>query len=742
MSTTPAQPSSKDATPPRDLPALPPGWCWTTLATIASIEGGITKDQKRLRTDSTREVPYLRVANVQRGYLDLRQVKSILADEEEIKALRLQKGDILFTEGGDRDKLGRGWVWNNEVEECIHQNHIFRARLRSPEIEPKFVSLHGNFFGQQWFTTTGKQTTNLASINKGVLSRFPVPLAPPNEQRRIVAKVEEMFSEADAGVAALRRVQANVRRYRSAVLQAAVEGRLTETWRDEHRPSETGTQLLARILSDRRRRWEDEQRAAFAAAKKDPPKNWQAKYKEPATPDTANLSKLPEGWCWATVEQVGEVQLGRQRSPQHHTGEHMRPYLRVANVFEDRIDLTDVLEMNFTPKEFVTYELKHGDILLNEGQSLELVGRPAMYRGELPGSCFQNTLVRFRVCSGVLPEFALIVYRACLHNRRFQKIAKWTVNIAHLGAERVALVEFPLPSEDEQQEIVAAVGQAFASLKAVEAEVVRGLARAAQLRQSVLRQAFDGKLVAQDPADEPASALLARIQQEQAKIQPTTAASKKPRKLANEVFMRRASVVSYTVRRLAAQRSFGRTQLEKTVHLTQTHLGVDLGFVFERYAAGPFDKDIYKLEGVARKKDWFTTQKRSNFGVTYHPGSKIDQMCNYATGYLGDRQAALDRLLDHIAEMNMDEAELFATAYAAWNDLLIDGRPADDEAVIAEVHGWHEQKKKFSPEVIKDRLNWMRQNGYIPTGQGQRTRLAAKATRLHSRRRKKGDAST
>ena len=91
------------------LPSLPKGWCWTTLATVADIDGGITKDQKRPSTVTMREIPYLRVANVQRGFLDLAEIKTILAEEEEIRSLRLQEGDILFTEGGDRDKLGRGW---------------------------------------------------------------------------------------------------------------------------------------------------------------------------------------------------------------------------------------------------------------------------------------------------------------------------------------------------------------------------------------------------------------------------------------------------------------------------------------------------------------------------------------------------------------------------------------------------------------------------------------------------------
>ena len=280
---------------PDGLPNLPPGWCWTTLADIAEIDGGITKDQKRLRTATMREVPYLRVANVQRGSLDLREIKTILAEEEEIEALRLRLGDILFTEGGDRDKLGRGWVWNGEIAECIHQNHVFRARPRLPLVEPKFVSLHGNFFGQQWFTKTGKQTTNLASINKGVLSRFPIPLAPLAEQRRIVAKIDELFSDLDAGVAALERARVNLKRYRAAVLKAAVEGKLTEQWRAEHPATEPASVLLERILSTRRKKWEVDQLAKYAAAGKTPPKDWREKYVEPAGPDAAELPALPRG---------------------------------------------------------------------------------------------------------------------------------------------------------------------------------------------------------------------------------------------------------------------------------------------------------------------------------------------------------------------------------------------------------------------------------------------------------------
>ena len=155
--------------------------------------------------------------------------------------------------------------------------------------------------------------------------------------------------------------------------------------------------------------------------------------------------EIPHGWTVSRIDQVGRIQLGRQRSPQHHFGQHMRSYLRVANVFEDRIYTADVKEMNFTPSEFETYKLIPGDILLNEGQSPELLGRPAMYRGEPVDTCFTNSLIRFQAFEGVLPDWALIVFRAHMHSGRFTREARITTSIAHLSAARFASIEFPVP---------------------------------------------------------------------------------------------------------------------------------------------------------------------------------------------------------------------------------------------------------------------------------------------------------
>jgi type I restriction enzyme S subunit len=172
------------------------------------------------------KIPYLRVANVQRGYLDLSEIKEIEAQDCVISELLLKPGDILFNEGGDRDKLGRGCIWNGEKKECIHQNHVFRARLYSTDISNKIISWFGNSFGQSYFMKQGKQTTNLASINLTKLSAFPIPIPPLAEQRRIVAEVERRLSVSDKMEATITESLQKAESLRQSILKKAFEGKL------------------------------------------------------------------------------------------------------------------------------------------------------------------------------------------------------------------------------------------------------------------------------------------------------------------------------------------------------------------------------------------------------------------------------------------------------------------------------------------------------------------------------------
>ena len=373
------------------------------------------------------------------------------------------------------------------------------------------------------------RSTAIPGLSRDDVYDLTLYIPPLREQQRIVAKIDELFSELDAGIENLKKARATLKSYRQALLRDAFEGRLTAEWRSKDTESrESASAILSRIHQER----EANHRERFGAWKVTLRK-WErgsGETKQPSRPrnsvagaslspeEISALPVLPDGWTWCRVKEVRQVQLGRQRSPKHATGLYMRPYLRVANVFESRIDISDVYSMNFTPREFKVYELKPSDILLNEGQSLELVGRPAMFNGEVSGCCFQNTLIRFRPGSGLDARYALQLFVHYLKSGRFRKIARWTNNIAHLGAKRFADLEFPLCPLPEQQEIVRVLDQTFVEVERIEQEIDVALEQVRTLQRSILKLAFSGRLVRQDPDSQPRSVLLDRIRVERDEV--------------------------------------------------------------------------------------------------------------------------------------------------------------------------------------------------------------------------------
>ncbi|MFI6124745.1 restriction endonuclease subunit S [Streptomyces sp. NPDC051064] len=202
----------------------------------------------------------------------------------------------------------------------------------------------------------------------------------------------------------------------------------------------------------------------------------------------------PSRWESSTVGNAGSVGLGRQRHPDWHSGPNMRPYLRVANVFEDRIDTSSLMEMHWPEETFERFRLHPGDVLLNEGQSPEWLGRPAIYRG-VPGDvAFTNSLLRFKAREDVLPEFALLVFRRHMHAGRFARESRITTNIAHLSATRLKKIEFPVPPLEEQLRMVEIADMKLTAVKQLEAEIAVAQHKASSLRRSLLDAAFSGRL--------------------------------------------------------------------------------------------------------------------------------------------------------------------------------------------------------------------------------------------------------
>lgn len=192
---------SSKATPPMSskdvLFDAPAHWGWQRFGLLADIASGVTKGRK-LGGRKTSSLPYLRVANVQRGFLDLTVIKELVLPEDELQKYALEAGDVLLTEGGDWDKLGRSAIWTGEIAPCVHQNHVFRARLFDSGLQARWITLLTNSpVGRSYFAGAAKQTTNLASINMTQLRALPVPIPPPEEQDRILAELDRLIGLCD-----------------------------------------------------------------------------------------------------------------------------------------------------------------------------------------------------------------------------------------------------------------------------------------------------------------------------------------------------------------------------------------------------------------------------------------------------------------------------------------------------------------------------------------------------------------
>ena len=175
----------------------PRGWLWRSLGSILHITGGVTLGRK-LADRKLISMPYLRVANVQRSYLVLDQIKEVEVPEDEVDKYKLAPGDLLVTEGGDWDKVGRTAIWRTELPVCLHQNHVFRARPLTDEFCSRWVELYLNASpARAYFAGSAKQTTNLASINMTQLRALAFPVPPLAEQHRIVGKVDELMALCD-----------------------------------------------------------------------------------------------------------------------------------------------------------------------------------------------------------------------------------------------------------------------------------------------------------------------------------------------------------------------------------------------------------------------------------------------------------------------------------------------------------------------------------------------------------------
>jgi type I restriction enzyme S subunit len=360
------------------------------------------------------------------------------------------------------------------------------------------------------------------NISQGIVKAWSLSLPPRSEQNRIVAKLEELLSDLDAGVAELKAAQKKLHQYRQSLLKAAVEGALTAPWREAQRklgtPTEAGAQLLQRILTERRARWEAKQLAKFKEQGKAPPKDWQKKYPEPVQPDTTDLPELPEGWVWASLDMLGEIASGVAKGTKRDGNVSVRevPYLRVANVQRGYLDLSEVKTILATERDIEELVLKSGDVLFNEGGDRDKLGRGWVWHDEVAECIHQNHVFRMRPYSPDLRPELISHHGNTFGKLWFQTVGKQTTNLASINMSMLRSFPVPVAPADEQTEVLAQMQVQLDSLGRQEEATDLAMKQATAQRQNILRAAFAGELVPQNPNDEPASVLLERIRAERA----------------------------------------------------------------------------------------------------------------------------------------------------------------------------------------------------------------------------------
>jgi type I restriction enzyme S subunit len=347
-------------------------------------------------------------------------------------------------------------------------------------------------------------------VPSSFLEAIRIPLAPVRQQIRVSDEIDELFSDLDAGVAALERVRAKLAHYRASVLKAAVEGALTTEWRQQHPHTEPASELLKRILVERRRRWENEQLRKFEEKGQKPPENWRAKYSNPSAPDTGILPALPEGWCWATVDQLTSLVTSGSRGWKEYYAKNGPVFIRSQDIRTDQLNLRDVAHVS-PPKnsEGVRTQVRSGDLLVTiTGAN---VAKAARVVGELSEAYVSQHVGLVRLLDPALGKFLHIYAIAPSGGRKRLLAAAYGAGKPGLNLDNLRELPVPLAPIAEQEAIIDAVEDELSVMEHLEDDFDAKVKSAQALRHSILRHAFTGQLVSQDSDDEPASELLKRI---------------------------------------------------------------------------------------------------------------------------------------------------------------------------------------------------------------------------------------
>ena len=499
---------------------LPHGWTTASLGDLAEYLNGVAFKPDDWKSEG---IPIIRIQN-----LTDPSRRPNRTERKIDPRLLIRNGDLLFSWSATLD----AFLWQGE-DSWLNQ-HIFKV---VPEncVHKRFLYYLLRYSVNEIVSSEHTHGSTMQHINRRPFLQHPVHLPPYPEQTRIAHALDELSSDLNAGVSALERVRDKLKLYRASVLKAAVEGTLTADWRKAHLDAGPASELLKRILAERRQRWEQDQLRKLEQKGKGPPKNWRTNYKEPVALDTVGLPVLPKNWCWSNLDTV--IVKGPQNGlylPSRKYGEGTE-ILRIDDFQNDWIRPRGRLKKVQAEEDTLeTYALHMDDLVINRVNSLTHLGKCVIITEQLSGVLFESNMMRAKLAATCDAKYLQYYLHSDSGRRRLTQDAKWAVNQASINQQDVKKTPIPVPPLAEQEAIVEIVEGQLSVVNYLEAEVEAKLQNAQALRQAILRHAFTGKLVSQNPNDEPASELLKRISdQRDARAREAVAAKTLSRETAN-----------------------------------------------------------------------------------------------------------------------------------------------------------------------------------------------------------------
>jgi type I restriction enzyme S subunit len=455
---------------------IPAHWRWSTFGDLSDRETvghvGSMKDEYQ-----EAGIPFLRGQNVRANRYDSKGLKYVSAAfHKSLKKSALEPFDIVVTRSGD---VGIACVIPEHLGEANCSDLVI---IKRPHwIDSHFAAYYLNSAAKR-FITAGKVGVAITHFNTKSVADLPVPLPPLPEQRRIVARIEELFSRLDAGVAALRHAKAQLQRYRQSVLAAAVTGQLTQAWREQHPDTEPAEELLKRILKQRREQWDG-----------------RGKYSEPASPKPLTFDLPSSSWARVSIDQLAvDTTIGLVRAAVlQNSSEEGFAYLKMDKIdMNGRVNLDGLVYVDATKDEVARFSLRKGDVLFNTRNSVELVGKTGHVASEpVTPLVFNNNLMRLRFVGTALPAFVALQMCSKQFRDRMEGAKRATTSIAAVYGKDLRPLPIALPPLAEQQQIVAEVEARTTAIDHLEAELDRQITRSNRLRQSALASAFAGNLI-------------------------------------------------------------------------------------------------------------------------------------------------------------------------------------------------------------------------------------------------------